>query len=118
MPSTTQTAHPQMGLLIAGDFPRRFATVTIAAGQVLAAGSVLGEVTASKEFKLSEAAAGDGSEKPSVVLWEAVDATEGAVPAETMLTGDLRASALTLGDGHTVASVRKALRPFSLFVHG
>lgn len=118
MPSATQTAHPQMGSLIAGDFPRRFATITIAAGQALAAGSVLGEVTVSEEYKLSEAAAGDGSEKPSVVLWEAVDTTEGAAPAEAMLTGDLRASALTLGAGHTVASVRKALRPFSLFVHG
>ena len=118
MPSATQTAHPQMGSLIAGDFPRRFATVTIAAGQALAAGSVLGEVTASEEFKLSEATAGDGSEKPSVVLWEAVNTTEGAAPAEAMLTGDLRGSALILGAGHTVVSVRKALRPFSLFVQG
>lgn len=118
MPSATQTAHPQMGSLIAGDFPRRFATITIAAGQSLAAGSVLGEVTASEEFKLSASAAEDGSEKPSVVLWEAVNTTEGAAPAEAMLTGDLRASALTLGAGHTVTSVRKALRPFSLFVHG
>lgn len=117
MASATQTAHTFM-TAVAGDFPRRYATITIAAGEVLAAGSVLGEVTASEEFKLSAAAAQDGSEKPSVVLWEPVDATAGAVSAEAMLTGDLRASALKLGDGHTASSVRKALRPFSLFVHG
>lgn len=116
MSSATQTNHPQMAMM-AGDFPRRYATVTIAAGEVLAAGSVLGEVTASEEFKLSVAAAEDGSEKPSVVLWEAVDASEGTVGAEVQLTGDLRAAALTLGEGHTVGSVRKALRPLSLFVH-
>ncbi|CAO1663501.1 Head decoration protein [Halomonas sp. NYA30] len=117
MPSATQTAHPQMGSLIAGDFPRRYITITIAAGEVLAAGSVLGEVTTSEEFKLSAAAATDGSEAPSIVLWEDVNATDGAVQAEALLSGDLRATGLTLGDGHTVAAVRKALRPFSLFVH-
>lgn len=67
MATATQIAHPQHSML-AGDFPRRFATITIAAGEVLAAGSVLGEVTASEEFKLSAAAAEDGSQTPSVVL--------------------------------------------------
>lgn len=116
MPGMTQTAHRQHQLR-AGDFPVRFATVTIAAGEVLEEGSVLGEVTANEEYKLSASAATDGSEAPSVVLWEDVDATDGAVPAEVMLTGDLRSAALTLGEGHTIESVRKALRRWSLFVH-
>lgn len=116
MASATQTAHPLMAMA-AGDFPRRYITITIAAGEALAAGSVLGEVTTSEEFKLSAAASTDGSEAPSIVLWEDADATNGAVQAEALLTGDLRAAALTLGDGHSVGSVRKALRPFSLFVH-
>lgn len=116
MASATQTPRSLM-TVVAGDFPRRYTTITIAAGEVLAAGSVLGEVTASEEFKLSAEAATDGSEAPSIVLWEDADATDGAVQAEALLTGDLRAAALTLGDGHTVGSVRKALRPLSLFVH-
>ncbi|RUR51412.1 head decoration protein [Vreelandella populi] len=116
MPGMTQTAHnPRQ--LVGGSFPIRFATVTIAEGEVLAAGSVLGEVTASSEHKLSVAAADDGSQAPITVLWEDVDATGGPVEAEVMLTGDLRAAALTLGEGHTVESVRKALRRWSLFVH-
>lgn len=116
MPGMTTTPHPKQAALLAGDFPLRFMTVTIESGQVQPAGAVLGEVTASSEFKLSASAAEDGSETPNTVLWEDVDASEGAVEAEVVLCGDLRASELTLGTGHTQASVRKALRSFSLFV--
>lgn len=116
MAGMTQTPHSPLQLL-GGDFPRRFATVTIASGQVLAAGAVLGEVGETDEYILSLAAAEDGSEKPSVILWEDVNASEGAVDAEVMLTGDVRAAALQIGTGHTVGDVRKALRPFCLFVH-
>lgn len=116
MPGMTQTAHRQRQLR-GGDFPVRFATVMIAAGGVLAEGSVLGEVTVGGEYKLSASAAEDGSEAPSVVLWEDVDAEDGPVEAEVMLTGDLRSAALILGEGHTIESVRKALRRWSLFVH-
>lgn len=115
MPGMTQVArHPRQ--LVGGEFPIRFMTVIIAEGEVLAAGSVLGEVAADEQYKLSVAASDDGSEAPSVVLWENVDATDGPVPAEVMLTGDVRSPALTLGEGHTVDSVRKALRAWSLFV--
>ena len=111
------TQHPTPTALIGGDFPRRFMTVTIESGQVQPAGAVLGEVTASSEFKLSASGAADGSEAPSVVLWEGVDASGGAVQAEVLIAGDVRSSELTLGAGHTVASIRKALRGLSLFVH-
>lgn len=116
MAGMTQTArrHRQ---LVGGEFPIRFFTVMLAAGQVLEEGSVLGEVTANEEYKLSATAAADGSEDPSVVLWEDVDTTDGPVAAEVMLTGDLRSAELTLGEGHTIESVRKALRRYSLFVH-
>ncbi len=116
MATMTTTAHPDRNGLLAGDFPLRFMTVTIESGQVQSAGAVLGEVSASEEYKLSASAAGDGSETPTVVLWEDVDATEGTVEAEVLLCGDLRADKLTIGTGHDVASVRKALRTYSLFV--
>lgn len=117
MASATLTNHPARLALSGGDFPRRFMTITVAAGQALAAGSVLGEVSASEEYALSESGASDGSEVPSLVLFEDIDTTEGAAPAEAMLAGDVPASELTLGTGHTVESVRKALRPYCLFVH-
>lgn len=116
MPIMTTTPIAQALHLLAGDFPQRFMTVTIEAGQVLPAGAVLGEVTANEEYKLSVSAAEDGSESPSVILWEDVDATDGPVETEVLLCGDVRSSELTLGTGHTTATVRKALRPYSLFV--
>ena len=40
----------------------------------------------------------------------------GAAPAPLMLTGEVHGAELTLGTGHTVATVKAALRPLSLFV--
>lgn len=116
MANMTQTPHPDPAALLAGDFPRRFMTVTLAAGQQLSAGAVLGEVTVGGEYKLAASAAGDGSETPTVILWEAIDTTGGAAPGEALLCGDVRAEALTLGDGIELADAKKALRTFSLFV--
>ena len=102
--------------LLAGDFPIIKRPGVIAAGQVLARGAVLGEVTATGEYKLSASAASDGSQSPVVILDAAVDTTEGALPGVLMLTGEVRGAELQLGAGHTIASVTKALRPLSLFV--
>ncbi|WP_339118561.1 head decoration protein [Halomonas sp. BMC6] len=116
MPGMTTTPHPEAAALLAGDFPRRFMTITVASGQVRPAGAVMGEVTADEKYILSASAATDGSQTPSVILWEAVDATDGDVEAEALICGDVRGDKLTLGAGHTVASVRKALRSLSIFV--
>lgn len=116
MPGMTTTQHPESTALLAGDFPRRFMTITVASGQVQPAGAVMGEVTANEKYILSASAATDGSEAPSVILWEAVDATDGDVETEALICGDVRGEKLALGAGHTLASVRKALRSLSLFV--
>lgn len=102
--------------LSAGDFPIVKAGGVIAAGQILAAGAVLGQVTAGGEYKLSASAASDGSQTPTVVLDEAIDTSAGAAPGVLRLTGEVLGSALTLGAGHTLAGVKVALRPLSLFV--
>ncbi len=116
MAEMTVTQHPDVAALLAGDFPRRFMTVTVASGEVHSAGAVLGEVTSSGKYVLSASDATDGSEAPSAVLWEDVDASGGDVDAEVLITGDVRGDKLTLGTGHTTDSVRKALRGLSLFV--
>ena len=102
--------------LIAGDFPQVKESGVIAAGQQLVRGAVLGKVTADGQYKLSESAANDGSEVPVVVLDADIDTTGGAAPAPLMLTGEVFGTELTLGTDHTVASVKAALRPLSLFV--
>lgn len=112
--TTTATYTPSS--LIAGNFPQVKDSGVIAAGQTLKRGAVLGQVTADGQYKLSASAAGDGSEAPKVILDEDIDTTEGALPGVLLLTGEVSGTELTLGAGHTIASVKTALRPLSLFV--
>ncbi|MDP9965090.1 hypothetical protein J2W37_002810 [Variovorax paradoxus] len=84
--------------------------VTLLAGAVYAAGTVLGVITASKKHTVSASAATDGSEEPDLILAETVDATAGDREALGYARGDFNTSALVLGAGHTVASITEALR--------
>ncbi len=91
--------------LFAGEFPRSMLTVTIESGQNLTAGAVLGKIDSSGKFVLSLAAAGDGSETPIAILAEDCDASSADVEATAYFSGDFAQAALTLGTGHTVASI-------------
>ena len=84
--------------------------VIVLTGQVLSRGAVLGTITASGKTILSLAAAADGSQTPDLILAEDVDATDSDVTALAYERGDFNALAVTLGTGHTVASVRVGLR--------
>ncbi|MDI9240744.1 head decoration protein [Lysobacter sp. LF1] len=102
--------------LIAGDFPLRTRKVLLAAGRAYDRGEVLG-LKADGEYALSAAEASDGSEAPSVVLAESVDATPGIREAVVYLTGDFNAARLIYGAGHTAKTVAKPLRDLSIFLH-
>ena len=102
--------------LIAGDAMVRAEDVTIESGQDLVRGAVLGRVTATGEFKLSASAAGDGSETPVGILANDVDATGGATEAPVYVAGDFNERELTLGTGHTLATVRNAFRGTPIFI--
>ena len=84
--------------------------VTVLSGQVLQRGAVLGTITSSGKAILSLAAATDGSQTPDLILAEPVDATGADAPALAYERGDFNAGAITLGTGHTVASIREGLR--------
>lgn len=62
------------------------------------------------KHKLSLAAATDGSQTPNYVLAQDVDASGGDTEAIAYETATVVATALTLGAGHTVASIREGLR--------
>jgi hypothetical protein len=64
----------------------------------------------SGEYVVSKAAAIDGSQTPDCILAEDVDATAADVTVPAYFTGQFNAGALTIGAGHTVASIREALR--------
>ncbi|MDH5258262.1 MAG: head decoration protein [Gammaproteobacteria bacterium] len=96
--------------LIAGDLKRVTDEIVILSGQVLVRGAVIGKVTASKKFILSLSGAADGSQTPVAVMAEAVDATAGDKRGPAYRTGEFNEAALTLGTGHTIASVKPLLR--------
>ena len=102
--------------LFAGDFPRQTDTVTIAAGETLTAGAVLGEVTADGAFKLSVAAAVDGSEAPIAILQAGVAAGAAATKAAVWFTGCFNEDALVFGAGHDKSTAKPGLRSRSLFL--
>lgn len=84
--------------------------VTIAAGESLARGAVIGKLTSGGKYKLSLSAANDGSQTPDLILAEPCNATDGDMQALAYARGDFNARALTLGTGHTVASITEGLR--------
>jgi len=92
------------------------APVTIASGQKLKAGSVLGCVTASGKYKLSASAAGDGSETAIAVLREDLDTTGGDKVFPVIVEGYLNEDALIFGTGHTADTVRLALRKVGIHI--
>lgn len=85
-------------------------TITLASGQNLARGAVLGRVTASGKYVLSASAAADGSQVPSVVLAEDTNATAGDTACNAYFSGVFNVGALVLGAGHTAQTVTDALR--------
>jgi hypothetical protein len=102
--------------LIAGEFPRITRKVIVATGANLVAGSVLGKITASGKYLLSASAAVDGSQTPEAVLAEDASAAAADVQAVAIFTGEINELALTLGAGHTLASIRDGLRNKSIFL--
>jgi hypothetical protein len=83
--------------------------VTVKSGQNLVRGAVIGKDGDGK-YLLSLSAAIDGSQTPDLIMAEDCDASAGDKQALAYERGDFAANALTLGTGHTVASIREGLR--------
>ena len=84
--------------------------VTVAAGQALARGAVLGKITTGGKYVLSAADANAGSQVPDVILAEDCDASAADKTVLAYARGDFNSRALTLGAGHSVASITEGLR--------
>lgn len=102
--------------LIASDEQIAARKVTLIAGQNVVRGAVLGQITASLKVNLSASAAADGSQTPRFIAAEAVDATSGDKEILVYERGDFNENALTLGTGHTIASIREGLRALGIFI--
>lgn len=117
MSQTNPVVHTyQPDNLIAGDFPILTEAIPLAASLELTRGTVLGKITATGKYTPSLSEATDGSQAPVTVLFEDVITGEEGGIGIGMLTGEVLSDELTIGTGHTVASVTAALRPLSIFV--
>ena len=86
MPTITETLPHDGGFMVSqasGDRSRD--AITVAAGQTLGAGAVLGRVTANGHYAVYNPAAMDGSQTAVGVLWGAVDASAAAAPGVGVL---------------------------------
>lgn len=84
--------------------------ITLVSGQNLARGTVLGKITASGKYTVSTSAAADGSQNAVAVLVLDTNASAGDKASLAYVRGDFNNTALILGAGHTLASVKASLR--------
>jgi hypothetical protein len=110
--------------LIAGDFNLLSETVVLEAGQNLKRGAILGKKSDSGKYVISarldnaNVEINDGSEDPSRILAEDVDASKGDRQTIAYLTGSFYPKGVTLGKGHTIASIKEKLELRSIFFQG
>lgn len=89
--------------------------ITLATGQNLARGTVLGQITSSGLFTAATSAASDGSQNPTAVLAEDTNATAANVNTIAYFEGTFAEQKLILGAGLTIATVRPALRSVGIY---
>jgi hypothetical protein len=118
MPASGFTSQGQLypENLIAGEFPRITRKVIVGTAANLVAGSVVGKITATGKYILSASAAVDGSQVPEAILAEDAPAASADFQAVAIFTGEINELAVTLGAGHTLASIRDGLRNKSIFL--
>lgn len=89
---------------------------TIANGQNVIRGALMGRITAGGEWVLSLSGAGDGSEVPRAIMVDDVDASGAAAEGMLYTKGSFNELALTFGAGHTADSVRDGLRDIGIYL--
>lgn len=105
--------------LIAGPYPIVSEQITVLSGQgVIARGTVLGKVTASGKYILSKSNAADGSQVPSAIAADTIDATSADALGGVYFTGEFNSAALTydVATFTTLAALQAAARPQGIFV--
>ncbi|MDQ3232084.1 MAG: head decoration protein [Pseudobdellovibrionaceae bacterium] len=108
--------------LIAGDFPLKTEAITLAKGQNLKRGSVLGRIKASGKFVLSRktndsaAEVSDGSEFPLRILAEDVNALDKDQVTVAYRTGSFLKQGLTLHESHNFSDIKYDLEIRSIFI--
>ena len=101
--------------LFAGHFPVITETGTLATGQNLPRGAVVGLILLTGLLTLCDSTAVDGSEVPYGILAKDVDATAADTPCTVYLTGEFNRSELSFGGTDTYETHKVTLRNVSIF---
>lgn len=102
MTTLNEARHAGEFLVSEANGHRSRETVTIANGEDLVAGAVLGQVTADSTYKEYNPANVDGSETAVAVLYDAIDATGGEEDGVAIVRdAEVAEAALTWFDGAT-----------------
>lgn len=107
--------------LLAGVFPVVTEKVTIASGENLKRGTILGIVTASGKYVAADSTdtggGATGTADPKAILLADVDASAADVEGvDVALSGEFNAAKLIAKAGSTVAGFKEGLREVSIFV--
>jgi hypothetical protein len=104
--------------LICGSMQQITGYVTIKSGAgILSRGTVLGRITLEDKYETSLLASTDGSEEPSAILLQNVDATSVDVPnALVILAGEVDENKLIFGTGHTKENTKYLLSNHSIYL--
>lgn len=102
--SYTEGKHAGEFLVSEANGTRSRSTITVASGQTLVAGAVLGKVTATGEYKAYDNATNTGIETAVAVLWDAVDASAAStVGVAIVRQAEVNQSELTFATTQTAA---------------
>ncbi|WP_446469418.1 head decoration protein [Xenorhabdus stockiae] len=102
--------------LIAGQLQLVTDTVTIAKGNTLQRGAVLGQITGTREYTFCKKNATDGSQIPCAILVDNVDATESSASGGVYLMGEFNQHRLVYDESWPLPELTDALRKYSLFL--
>lgn len=102
--------------LVAGSHTVITRSGTLASGQNLLRGALLGRITAGGRLTLSLSASSDGSQTPVAILAEDCNASGGDLACLFYEAGEFDASAVIFGTAHTVATTRDALAARSIYL--
>lgn len=90
--------------------------IIAAAAPALVRGALLGKITTGGKYVLSASASSDGSEAPDAILLHDVPDSASDQEAIVAIKGRFNGGALTLGTGHTLASIDAGLRDKNIYL--
>lgn len=116
MPNLVNESSFRYDNLFAGNVqPQVVGPETIAKGQKLKRGALLGITDNGNELKLVSKKATDGTNEPYAVLPDDIDTTDGAQITSVYYTGEFNIAAISVSEGELVSDYKKSARILNIF---